>query len=178
MLVAVVAVLVRVRLGRPILFRQQRQGLLGRPFQLIKFRTMGVTAGPHGDPLPDEARLTPFGRWLRSTSLDELPELWNVLRGEMSIVGPRPLLMEYVTLYDAEQARRMDVLPGITGWAQVNGRNDLSWHERLRLDVWYVDHISWGLDLKILVLTVGAVLSRRGVSHPGHSTMERFRGNV
>ena len=167
-----VAVAVAITQGRPILFRQERAGLHGRPFRMVKFRTMAC-----GDRASDEARLTRFGRWLRSWSLDELPELWNVLKGDMSLVGPRPLLPEYVPLYSDEQARRLSVPPGVTGWAQVNGRNGIGWDERFRLDVWYVEHASLRLDLQILVATVGLVLGRRGISQPGRATMERFRGN-
>lgn len=173
-----VAVLVAVRLGRPVLFRQERPGLRGQAFRIIKFRTMTDARDAAGRLLPDAERLTGFGRWLRSTSLDELPELWNVATGEMSLVGPRPLLMEYLPLYDARQARRMELRPGLTGWAQVNGRNALTWKDRFELDVWYVDHVSLGLDLRILAATVRAVVSRHGVSHSGHATMERFDGNA
>jgi lipopolysaccharide/colanic/teichoic acid biosynthesis glycosyltransferase len=173
---AAVAAAVRLRLGRPVLFRQLRPGLLGKPFVMYKFRTMGDVRGPDGAVLPDSERLTPLGRRLRSWSVDELPELWNVLRGEMSLVGPRPLLMEYVDRYSDEQRRRLEVVPGLTGWAQVNGRNALSWEDRFRLDVWYVDHQSFCLDLKILLLTVAKILKREGISHPGQATMEEFRG--
>jgi len=170
-----VAAGVGVAMGRPVFFRQQRPGRDGRPFTLVKFRTM---APPRpGVPGDDASRLTPLGRWLRATSLDELPELWHVVRGQMSLVGPRPLLMEYLPLYSAEQARRHEVRPGITGWAQVNGRNALSWPERLALDAWYVDHLSLALDLRILWRTVAQVLARRGISQAGHATMEPFRGN-
>ncbi len=167
-----VASLVRVRMGAPVLFRQQRPGRGGRPFMLYKFRSM-----LEGESLPDAQRLTPLGALLRRASLDELPQLLNVLRGDMSLVGPRPLLMEYLPLYSARQARRHEVLPGITGWAQVNGRNATSWPERLELDVWYVEHQSFGLDLKILWLTLARVFSGAGVSQPGQATMEKFRGN-
>lgn len=173
--VVVIAIGVRIRLGSPVLFRQRRPGRDGRPFTLLKFRTMRTDNGPDGDS-SDDARLTGVGRFLRRTSLDELPELINVLRGEMSLVGPRPLLMEYLPLYSPEQARRHEVRPGLTGWAQVNGRNALSWEEKFSLDVWYVDHRSFLLDLRILWLTLGGVLSGRGVSQPGHATVERFRG--
>jgi len=170
-----VAAGVAVAMGRPVFFRQQRPGRDGRPFTLVKFRTM---ARPRpGVPADDASRLTRLGRWLRATSLDELPELWHVVRGQMSLVGPRPLLMEYLPLYSAEQARRHEVRPGITGWAQVNGRNALSWPERLALDAWYVDHLSLALDLGILWRTVAQVLARRGISQAGHATMEPFRGN-
>ncbi|MFN0179407.1 MAG: sugar transferase [Gemmatimonadales bacterium] len=174
----IVAAVVRLRLGSPVLFRQVRPGLDGRPFVLVKFRTMVEASGTSGGGAGDADRLTPFGRWLRSTSLDELPELWNVFKGEMSLVGPRPLLMEYLPLYDAEQARRMNVPPGITGWAQVNGRNAISWPERLQLDAWYAQNVSPWLDLKILFLTLGTVFGRRGVTQAGHVTVDRFRGNV
>jgi sugar transferase EpsL len=169
--------LVRVRLGGPVLFRQQRPGLQGKPFQLLKFRTMTEARDSRGELLPDADRLTSFGQWLRRTSLDELPELWNVLRGEMSLVGPRPLLLEYLPLYSPEQARRHEVLPGITGWAQVNGRNAIAWSEKLALDVWYVDHRSGWLDIKILWMTVAKVFRGEGVTQPGHATQEKFRGS-
>ena len=169
--------LVRLRLGGPVLFHQIRPGLHGMPFRMVKFRSMTDERGPDGELLPDAMRLTPFGRFLRASSLDELPELWNVLRGEMSLVGPRPLLMEYLPLYSPEQARRHEVRPGITGWAQVNGRNAVSWDERFRLDVWYVDHRSLWLDLKILWLTVRKVVVREGISAQGEATMPRFTGN-
>lgn len=169
--------MVRRKLGSPALFRQVRPGLHGRPFTMIKFRTMTDARGPDGELLPDAQRLTTFGRFLRASSLDELPELWNVLRGEMSLVGPRPLLMEYLPLYSPEQARRHEVRPGITGWAQVNGRNAVSWEERFRLDVWYVDHRSLWLDLRILWLTVRKVLVREGISAQGEATMPRFTGD-
>ena len=175
-LLAVLAVLVRLRLGSPVLFRQQRPGLVGEPFTLVKFRTMTDARGPDGEPLPDADRLTPFGRWLRATSLDELPELVNVLRGDMSLVGPRPLLPEYLDLYTPEQARRHEVRPGLTGWSQVNGRNDQPWEDKLAQDVWYVDHRSLWLDLRILLRTVAQVLRRSGVSSEGHATTPRFTG--
>jgi len=171
-----IALAVRLRLGVPVLFRQRRPGLHGQPFTLLKFRTMTGARDAAGNLLPDAERLTPLGRFLRATSLDELPELLNVLKGEMSLVGPRPLLLEYLTRYTPEQARRHDVRPGITGWAQVNGRNALSWEHKFALDVWYVDHVSLGLDLKILVLTALRVLARQGISQPGHATMEEFLG--
>jgi len=161
-------------MGRPVLFRQARPGLHGKPFVMYKFRTMRDLRDAEGKLLPDEARLTPFGRWLRSTSLDELPELLNVLRGEMSLVGPRPLLMEYLDRYTPEQARRHEVKPGITGWAQIHGRNNLSWDERFKLDVWYVDNWSLWLDVKILWRTLWMVLRREGISAQGHATMPRF----
>lgn len=168
---------IRRKLGAPVLFRQTRPGLHGDPFEMIKFRTMRDAIGPDGQPLPDSERMTPFGGFLRSSSLDELPELWNVLKGDMSLVGPRPLLMEYLPLYSPEQCRRHEVRPGITGWAQVNGRNALSWEEKFKLDVWYVDHQSLWLDLRILLLTVRKVLARDGISQEGQVTAERFRGN-
>jgi lipopolysaccharide/colanic/teichoic acid biosynthesis glycosyltransferase len=175
---AVIAVVTRVKLGAPILFRQIRPGLRAAPFQMLKFRTMTNATTAEGVPLPDADRLTSFGRFMRSTSLDELPELWNVLRGDMSLVGPRPLLMEYLPLYNARQARRHDVRPGITGWAQVNGRNALTWEQKFELDVWYVDHQSFLLDLKILWLTLAAILNRKGISSDGHATMPPFRGSA
>ena len=168
---------VRRKLGSPVFFRQMRPGLDGRPFQMIKVRTMTDAHGPDGQLQPDTDRLTPFGRFLRSTSLDELPELFNVLKGDMSLVGPRPLLMEYLPLYSPEQARRHEVRPGITGWAQVNGRNALSWEERFKFDVWYVDHRSLWLDIKILWLTVRKVLLREGISADGEATMSKFTGS-
>lgn len=170
-------ILIRIYLGSPALFRQQRPGLHGRPFMMVKFRTMLDAVDGNGDPLPDELRLTRFGRFLRGTSLDELPELWNVLKGEMSLVGPRPLLMEYLPLYSAEQARRHDVRPGITGWAQVNGRNALSWSEKFDLDIWYVKNQSFWLDFRILLLTVRKVFVREGISAEGQATMSRFTGD-
>lgn len=175
-LLLALALLVRLRLGSPVLFRQQRPGLHGRPFTLLKFRTMTNARDTTGALLPDAQRLPPFGRWLRSTSLDELPELLNVLRGDMSLVGPRPLLMEYLPLYSPEQARRHDVRPGITGWAQIHGRNALSWDEKFARDVWYVDHRSFWLDLRILAATLSKVLRREGISAVGEATMPRFQG--
>ncbi len=175
-LALVLAALVRLRLGSPILFRHVRPGLDGEPFTLLKLRTMRDLRDESGNFLPDEDRLTRFGRFLRRTSLDELPELWNVLRGDMSLVGPRPLLLEYLPRYTAEQARRHDVRPGITGWAVVHGRNALSWEEKFDLDVWYVDHLSLALDLKILLRTLRAVVRREGISAPGHATMPKFQG--
>ena len=168
---------IRRKLGSPVFFRQRRPGLYGEPFEMVKFRTMTDARGPDGQLLPDVERLTPFGRFLRSTSLDELPELWNVVKGDMSLVGPRPLLMEYLPLYSAEQARRHEVRPGVTGWAQVNGRNALSWEDKFRLDVWYVDNHSLWLDIKILWLTVRKVLVREGISADGEATMSKFTGN-
>jgi sugar transferase EpsL len=171
-----VAVAVRVMLGAPVLFRQRRPGRLAQPFVLYKFRTMRDQRTSNGAELSDRERLTRFGQWLRSTSLDELPELYNVLRGHMSLVGPRPLLMEYLPLYSSQQARRHEVRPGITGWAQVNGRNAVDWPDRFRLDVWYVDHLSFALDARILMLTARQVVRREGISQSGHVTAERFTG--
>jgi sugar transferase EpsL len=173
---AVVALVIWRMEGRPLLFRQPRPGLGGRIFTVYKFRTMRTAHDGSGVPLPDAQRLSGLGRFLRATSLDELPELWNVLLGQMSLVGPRPLLVSYLERYSPEQARRHEVLPGITGWAQVNGRNALSWEEKFRLDVWYVDHWSLGLDLKILFLTGWKVLKREGISQAGNATAEEFRG--
>jgi lipopolysaccharide/colanic/teichoic acid biosynthesis glycosyltransferase len=174
---AAVAVAVWVNLGFPILFRQQRPGLNGEPFTLYKFRTMSRANVPEPSCALDEVRLTRFGRWLRRTSLDELPELWNVLRGDMSLVGPRPLLMRYLALYTEEQMRRHEVRPGLTGWAQVNGRNAVDWEEKFELDLWYVDNSSLLLDTKILLLTVRALLKRQGISHQNSATMPEFRGS-
>ena len=171
------ALLVRFIHGTPVLFRQVRPGYKGKPFTVYKFRTMNNRTGADGSLLPDAERLTRFGRFLRAASLDELPELFNILRGEMSLVGPRPLLMQYLELYTSEQARRHHVLPGLTGWAQVNGRNAISWEEKFALDVWYVDHWSFGLDLKILLLTLWKWLRREGISQPGHATAEEFMGS-
>ena len=175
-LLAILSVLVWINHGRPILFSQPRPGHKGKIFTLYKFRSMSTELDSNGKPLPDTQRITRLGRFLRATSLDELPELINVLRGEMSLVGPRPLLVEYLPRYSAEQRRRHEVLPGITGWAQVNGRNALTWEEKFALDVWYVDHWSFGLDIKILWLTVGQVLQRRNITPPGQTSMEEFRG--
>ena len=169
--------LVRRKLGSPVFFRQVRPGMHGKPFEMVKFRTMTSERGPDGQLLPDAERLTPFGRFLRATSLDELPELWNVLKGDMSLVGPRPLLMEYLPLYTPEQARRHEVRPGITGWAQVNGRNAISWEDKFQLDVWYVDHRSLWLDMRIVWMTVRKVLVRDGISAEGEATMPRFTGS-
>lgn len=177
-LLALLAVLVRLRLGTPIIFRQRRPGLNGEPFVLLKFRTMDDSRDEHGQQKPDDERLGAFGAFLRRTSLDELPELWNVMRGEMSLVGPRPLLMEYLSLYSPEQARRHDVRPGVTGLAQVNGRNAISWEERFALDVQYVERISLVLDVRILVRTVLEVVSHRGISAPGHVSMPKFTGRA
>lgn len=173
----ILGLLIRLRLGSPVLFRQTRPGFKGRPFTLYKFRTMTDERDAAGRLLPDERRLTGLGRFLRSFSLDDLPNAFNVLRGEMSVVGPRPLLMEYLERYSPEQARRHDVLPGITGWAQVNGRNALTWEDKFRLDVWYVDHWSLALDVRILALTAWKVLRREGISQPGFATAEEFRGS-
>jgi lipopolysaccharide/colanic/teichoic acid biosynthesis glycosyltransferase len=168
---------IRRKLGSPVLFRQVRPGLNGKPFTMVKFRTMTDERGADGALLSDAQRLTPFGRFLRANSLDELPELWNVLRGDMSLVGPRPLLMEYLPLYSPEQARRHELRPGITGWAQVNGRNAISWQEKFALDVWYVDNQSLWLDIKILWMTVRKVLVRDGISAAGEATMSKFTGS-
>ncbi len=175
-LLGIVATLVRWKLGTPILFQQQRPGLNAKPFTLYKFRTMRVANDSLGNSLPDDQRLTGLGKFLRASSLDELPELWNVVNGDMSLVGPRPLLMEYLPLYTAEQARRHELRPGLTGWAQINGRNALTWNERFALDVWYVENHSLWLDVRIICLTVWYVARRDGINHPGHVTMERFRG--
>jgi len=175
--ILVVAIQIRRKLGAPVLFCQIRPGKDGKPFQMIKFRTMKDAVDSAGNPLPDAERMTPFGQFLRATSLDELPELWNVLKGEMSLVGPRPLLMEYLPLYSKEQYRRHEVRPGVTGWAQVNGRNAISWEDKFKLDVWYVDNQSFLLDLKILFLTVKKVLVRDGISGEGEATMSKFTGN-
>ena len=175
--IVIVAYLIRKRLGSPILFRQVRPGLGGKPFEMVKFRTMRDALDANGNPLPDSQRMTGFGSFLRSSSLDELPELWNVLKGDMSLVGPRPLLMEYLPLYDTIQVRRHDARPGVTGWAQINGRNALSWEEKFKLVVWYVDNQSLWLDLKIIFLTVKKVLIRDGISAEGEVTMTRFTGS-
>lgn len=172
-----VAWLVHRRLGGPVLFRQVRPGLHGKPFEMVKFRTMRDAVDTEGNALPDAERLTPFGHFLRSTSLDELPELWNVIKGDMSLVGPRPLLMEYLPLYSVEQARRHEVRPGITGWAQVNGRNAVSWPEKFALDIWYVDNRSLLLDIRILLLTIKKVFVREGISAEGQATASRFTGD-
>ncbi len=172
----VLVFMVRRRLGSPVFFKQVRPGLHGAPFAMYKFRTMTDEKDAEGNLLPDGERLTKFGRFLRSTSLDELPELWNVLKGDMSLVGPRPLLMEYLERYTPEQARRHEVRPGITGWAQVNGRNALSWEDKFKLDVWYVDNRSLWLDIKILWLTLAKVFKREGISSDGHATMPFFEG--
>ncbi|WP_348548751.1 sugar transferase [Psychrobacter sp. KFRI-CH2-11] len=174
---AITAYQVRRHLGAPVLFRQTRPGLHGKPFEMIKFRSMKDGADLHGKPLEDDERLTPFGKALRNSSLDELPELWNVIKGDMSLVGPRPLLMEYLPLYNAEQARRHDVRPGITGHAQVNGRNAIGWDEKFALDIWYVDHQSLWLDTKILLKTIKKVIRKDGISADGEATMSKFTGN-
>ena len=176
-LLALLALAIRVVMGAPVLFRQRRPGLEGTPFTLVKFRTMRAAVGPDGRPLPDSERLTRLGRFLRASSLDELPQLWNVLKGELSLVGPRPLLMEYLPLYTPEQARRHEVPPGITGWAQVNGRNAISWDQKFAFDVWYVDHWSIALDLKILGMTAKKVVCREGVSAAGEATTTPFTGS-
>jgi lipopolysaccharide/colanic/teichoic acid biosynthesis glycosyltransferase len=173
-----VAVLIRIKLGSPVLFRQVRPGQHGKPFNMVKFRTMTDVRGPDGALLPDADRLTSFGHFLRASSLDELPELWNVFKGEMSLVGPRPLLMEYLPIYTLEQARRHELRPGITGWAQVNGRNALSWEEKFTLDVWYVDNRSFWLDMKIIYMTVLKVLTRNGINAEGEATMPRFTASL
>ncbi len=175
--VAILAWQIHKKLGSPVFFRQIRPGLHGKSFQMVKFRTMRDALDSDGKPLPDSERMTPFGSFLRAASLDELPELWNVLKGDMSLVGPRPLLMEYLPLYSAEQARRHEVRPGVTGWAQINGRNALSWEDKFRLDVWYVDNHSFWLDLKILALTVKKVFVREGISAAGEATAARFTGS-
>jgi len=176
-LFGILYIFIWINLGTPVLFSQSRPGLYGKQFVMYKFRTMRDAVDENGLSLPDEIRLTNFGKFLRSTSLDELPELWNVLKGEMSLVGPRPLLMEYLPLYSVEQARRHEVLPGITGWAQVNGRNSLSWDEKFELDLWYVDNQSFYLDIKILFLTLKKIFIREGISAEGVATMNKFTGN-
>jgi sugar transferase EpsL len=175
--IGLIAILVRLFLGSPVLFRHSRPGYRGLPFTLYKFRTMREVNDEHGKPKPDAERLTGFGRFLRSTSLDELPELYNVLRGEMSLVGPRPLLLQYVDRYTPEQARRLQALPGMTGWAQINGRNNVSWEDKFALDVWYVDNWSFWLDIKILLLTPLKVLKREGINQPGNATAVEFMGS-
>jgi len=173
----ILAILIEVRLGHPILFTQPRPGKNGKPFIVFKFRTMLILSDAEGNVLPDSRRCTPLGSFLRKTSLDELPELFNVLKGDMSLVGPRPLLMQYLDRYTPEQARRHEVKPGITGWAQVNGRNAITWEEKFKLDVWYVDHISFWLDMKIVFMTLLKVCKQEGINQPGQATMEEFRGN-
>ncbi|EGR2692646.1 sugar transferase [Vibrio parahaemolyticus] len=177
-IIALVAWKIRKNLGSPVLFRQTRPGLHGKPFEMVKFRTMKDAVDAQGNPLPDSERMTPFGDKLRNSSLDELPELWNVLKGEMSLVGPRPLLMQYLPLYSQEQARRHEVRPGVTGWAQINGRNAISWEDKFKLDVWYVDNRNLWLDIKILFLTVKKVFVKEGISADGHVTIEPFTGQV
>ena len=176
-LLAILFLLVAVLLGSPVLFRQQRPGLHGRPFSLLKFRTMSNARDSRGTMLPDAQRLTAFGRFLRAVSLDELPELFNVLKGDMSLVGPRPLLMQYLDRYTPEQARRHEVRPGITGWAQVNGRNAITWEEKFKLDVWYVDNWSLWLDIKIIAMTIWKIIKREGINQPGEATMREFMGS-
>lgn len=176
-IIVVVALLVALNLGRPVLFLQERPGRNAVPFRMLKFRTMREARDAYGQPLSDAERLTRFGKILRSTSLDELPGLWNVIRGDMSLVGPRPLLMEYLPLYSPQQMRRHEVRPGITGWAQINGRNALSWEDKFALDIWYVDHQNFWLDMRILLLTVGKVFKREGISGEGEATMSRFEGS-
>ena len=175
-IIALVAWKIRKNLGSPVLFRQTRPGLNGKPFEMVKFRTMKDAVDAQGNLLPDSERMTPFGDKLRNSSLDELPELWNVLKGEMSLVGPRPLLMQYLPLYSQEQARRHEVKPGVTGWAQINGRNAISWEDKFKLDVWYVDNRNLWLDIKILFLTVKKVFVKEGISADGHVTIEPFTG--
>ena len=177
-LLALLAVLVYIDLGSPVLFRQQRPGLLGKPFTFYKFRTMNNRKDKNGRLLADEDRLTGFGRFLRGASLDELPQLFNVIRGDMSLVGPRPLLMEYLDLYTDEQMRRHAVKPGVTGWAQVNGRNAITWEEKFRLDLWYVDNRSFFLDLRIILLTVGRIIRKEGINQEGMATAEKFKGSI
>ena len=175
--ITVIALQIRRKLGSPVLFRQMRPGKCGKPFEMIKFRTMLDAVDEDGNLLSDAERITPFGHFLRSTSLDELPELWNVLKGEMSLVGPRPLLMEYLPLYSVEQYRRHEVRPGVTGWAQINGRNAISWEDKFKLDTWYVDNGSFWLDLKVIYLTIKKVLARDGISADGEVTMHKFTGS-
>ena len=176
-IILLTAILVRIFLGTPVLFRQTRPGYKGKPFTVYKFRTMTDARDAKGNLLSDAVRLTRFGKFLRSLSLDEIPELFNILRGEMSLIGPRPLLMEYLPLYSAEQTRRHDVHPGVTGWAQVNGRNAIDWSTHFALDVWYVDHWSFGLDIKIIFMTLWKVIQREGINQPGQATIEYFKGN-
>lgn len=176
-IIILVAWKIRKDLGAPVIFRQVRPGLHGRPFQMIKFRTMKDAVDAQGNLLPDSERMTPFGNKLRNSSIDELPELWNVLKGEMSLVGPRPLLMQYLPLYSKEQARRHEMRPGITGWAQVNGRNTISWEEKFKLDIWYIENYSFILDIKIILLTLKKVFAKEGISAKGHVTIEPFTGS-
>jgi len=172
----IISMLIRGQLGRPVLFRQIRPGLHGKSFAILKFRTMTDARDEHGELLPDAQRLTRLGAFLRKTSMDELPELINVVKGDMSLVGPRPLLMEYLEQYTPEQARRHEVKPGITGWAQIHGRNAITWEEKFKLDCWYVDNWSLWLDIKIILITIWKIIKREGISYPGHVTMERFKG--
>lgn len=176
-LILFIIFLVKYNLGSPIFFKQSRPGIKGKPFLLYKFRTMKNINNSDGDHLPDDNRLGPFGKFLRSTSVDELPELWNVLKGEMSFVGPRPLLMDYLPLYSARQARRHEVKPGITGWAQINGRNSITWKEKLDMDIWYVNNKSFWLNIKIILITIVKVIKREGISGDGIATMDKFKGN-
>lgn len=176
-ILVLIAWMIRKNLGSPVLFRQTRPGLDGFPFEMVKFRTMKDAVDGNGNPLPDSERMTPFGNKLRNSSLDELPELWNVLKGDMSLVGPRPLLMQYLPLYNEEQARRHDSRPGVTGWAQINGRNAISWEEKFALDVWYIDNRSLWLDIKIIFLTARKVLVKEGITAEGHVTTEPFQGS-
>lgn len=176
-LLLLLAILVRVYIGRPVLFYQQRPGFKGKPFSIVKFRTMEELRDVSGKPLPDSVRVTRLGQLMRALSLDELPELTNILRGDMSVVGPRPLMMEYLPLYSAEQMRRHDVYPGLTGWAQIHGRNTLDWPSRFKLDVWYVDHWSFWLDIRIILITIWKVLKREGINQPGRATTDFFTGN-
>lgn len=176
-LLLAISLLVLLKLGRPIFYRQERPGLHGKPFGLIKFRSMLDAYDDEGNPLPNEERMTRFGQRLRSLSLDELPELWNIVKGDMSLVGPRPLLTDYLPLYNEHQARRHEVKPGLTGWSQINGRNSITWEQKFELDVWYVEHASLGLDIKIIFATVWKVLRREGISHEGNVSMPRFRGS-
>ena len=176
-LIGVIALLVYLKLGAPVSYRQRRPGLHGKPFELVKFRSMLESFDEESRPLPNEERMTPFGQLLRSFSLDELPELWNILKGDMSFVGPRPLLMDYLPLYNEHQARRHEVRPGLTGWSQINGRNSISWEEKFELDIWYVDNASFALDIKIILMTFLKVLRREGISHEGDVSMPRFRGS-
>ena len=173
----IVAIAIRWKLGRPVLYQQERAGQFGTPFKLYKFRTMTGATDPNGIFLPDHERLTPLGRFLRNTSLDELPEIWNVVRGEMSLVGPRPLLVRYIPRYNSEQLRRLEVKPGVTGWAQIHGRNALSWEDKFKEDVWYVNHRSFWLDIKILAITAVKIIQQEGISAKGHATMPEFYGS-
>lgn len=174
--IGLIALLIFLKLGRPLVFAQTRPGLYGKPFRMFKFRTMTNDTDKNGALLPDSQRLTPFGKFLRSTSLDELPELWNVLKGDMSLVGPRPLLMEYLPLYSSEQARRHELRPGITGWAQINGRNALDWEDKFKLDIWYIDNQSLALDIQILIITVKKVLMRKDINPEGEVVVPKFKG--